>query len=452
MLVGGGSAVRISHFLFVGTCFLTPLSAEALTLNEAVDMAVKNHPRVQEAVQERRASDARLEQAQGRYLPKLDLSGFTGPQWYDRPESIAREDNREWRVAREATVSVRQVLFAGFDRSNEVYRRGAESNAAAVRVTQQSEQIALETVQAYVDAVRHRKILAIAERNIRVHVSYLGKIRTAFDGGRASRGEVEQASERLRGARALKGEVMQSLGEVEARLENLVGQPVVSFAPVTAPSDLPLAIGPARAEARRSNLTLIAAEDDLQAARFSVEQSKSAFFPEVALEGSATAGEDVGGTPGRNNNYSVGVNVRWNLYNGGVDTAAEREAFELFLKAQKRRDTIVREVEELIARTYTDIEANNFQLKELRAQERAAGRVVGAYAEEFDAGSRDFLDLLNAEASRFNTRIDIATAESVAIVARYRLLSGLGSLLQAFDVSPHEASARYDELPTGLFE
>ncbi|MEO1189524.1 MAG: TolC family protein, partial [Pseudomonadota bacterium] len=213
--------------------------AGGLTLNEAVRLAVQHHPRVAEAAAQRRIADAQLRQQTGRFLPTLDVSGFLGEQFVDRPNSLSAQANANWQSNKQFNSTAQLVLFDGFDRANAVYGQIARINASAIRVLEQSELVALETVEAYLDVMRHRRILDIARQSIATHQSYLSQIQTAFAGGRAPSGDVAQARERLAAVRTIVGDVQLALGVVEAKFINLVGRKPGRLRGVNYPKGIP---------------------------------------------------------------------------------------------------------------------------------------------------------------------------------------------------------------------
>ena len=174
-------------------------SAFADSLGNAVRDAVASNPLIGEAGANRRAIDAEVDQAQGLYRPKLDVEAYTGPYKYDR-SSLADRDNREWRLSRSASVVLRQTLFDGFFRANEVFRQYARVNGAAARVLERSEVVALDAVEVYVDLIRHYRILELADQNIAAHRGIVARIADLARGGTATTGDRAQAEERLAAA------------------------------------------------------------------------------------------------------------------------------------------------------------------------------------------------------------------------------------------------------------
>ncbi|MEQ9021918.1 MAG: TolC family protein, partial [Pseudomonadales bacterium] len=77
--------------LFYSCCFsigfgaLVAFPANALTLKEAVDEALKSNPEILSSIQNREAVEFELRQARGLYLPTLDLEASAGGRKLDSP-------------------------------------------------------------------------------------------------------------------------------------------------------------------------------------------------------------------------------------------------------------------------------------------------------------------------------------------------------------------------------
>lgn len=97
--------------------------AQALSLRDAVRLAVESSPEVGEAQANSRAIGQELEQARSLYRPTLDLEAFVGPQYVDRPNSLSAADNAETRVSYQASLVGSWTLFDGFFRANEMFRQ-----------------------------------------------------------------------------------------------------------------------------------------------------------------------------------------------------------------------------------------------------------------------------------------------------------------------------------------
>ncbi|MCB1507596.1 MAG: TolC family outer membrane protein [Hyphomicrobiaceae bacterium] len=406
--------------------------ASAMSLNEAVRRAVETSPEVLEAGADARAIGAAGDQARALYMPTLDVEGSVGGVYVDRPNSLRAQDNREWRLGRQVSVVARWTLFDGFYRANEMFRQATLLEGAGYRIFEAAEIVALQAIEAYVDVLRHRRVLAAADRNIAQHRYILAQAQTQYDGGVATRGEVEIAGERLASAEAMRAEVMRALGEVEASFIRLVGVAPERLARPRLPDALPRSLEAAISLARERHPSLDAAALDVEANEAQAEQETSSIYPTVALEGRGTLGYDLNGTPGPSNEASVRLTMSWRLYDGGLRQARYRERLERTTAAQIRLDRARRDIDQGVRRAWTGLVANEERMAALHRRLTQAERVVAAYHEEYDAGLRSLLDILDAQNARFNAEFEVASVEAISVFARWQLLGSTGGLLHAF--------------------
>jgi outer membrane protein, adhesin transport system len=419
---------------------LTGSPAAAVSLREAIAAAVQNNPQIEEAAANRRAVDEELNQARGLYLPRLDLEASGGYLYNHRPKAGINNDSR-W--GDQAGLVTRYTLFDGGFRHAEVDKQAARVVGAAVRVRERSELIALETLQTYLDLGRFQSILRLSEENLRIHRDLVGLVEIRFNGGTSTEGEVFLARERLLAAEAIRADVKRTLGAAEARYINLVGRRHASLDPVSSPKSLPGSRDIAIRKARADNPTLQAIDRDVAAARAELKQSEAAFRPNVALEGRGNVGHDLNAIPGANHDASAKVVMSWNLFNGHIDQARRREKAERLAEVESRLDRLRRDIDEAVMRSWSDIKTNDERKDVLSRQIAAGSKLNSAYRQEFEAGRRSMLDLLEAQNVHFNARVQGITANSLSLFARYQLIAATGGLLDQFGIGTKDEAGEH---------
>ena len=175
--------------------------AEAFTIIDAISQAVQTNPGVGEAAANRRATDAEFHQSQGTLLPQVRLDASGGPQRFNQQDIVPPPPgNAQWLPARSGSIVIRQTLFDGFASINEIWRQSARVDAAAHRVHERSELIALDAAEAYISVIRFTRLIAISQDNVSAHRRIMDNVQARFDGGRAGEGDLQQARERVAAA------------------------------------------------------------------------------------------------------------------------------------------------------------------------------------------------------------------------------------------------------------
>ena len=447
-----------SVILIVCACTgVQPRATLAAALSEAVRLAVENHPTADAQRASQRAAAYDLEESKGLVLPQLDLYGDAGKERVYNPESLSASDNGRWHFTREAGVAASVVLFDGFERANIIYRNAARLDAEIYNLLATTETIALNAVEAYVDVVRHRDLIAIADRNIRRHREILDLIADRVAGGSAPESDRFQIEERVFAAEAVAVEIDKAYQDAIAKYVRVVGIRPAGSMSVPPAKGIPASAEQLAALAVANNYEIQAAEKSISENEFRVEESLSAYRPKLSLEGRSSVGANRAGSSGSENDLYVGLRLAWKLYDGGSAYNRSRADYERLNAAQFRRDAKIREVRELAHRTWNSYVSGSLRSQKLQSQVEANRRVVANYLEEYDLAKRTLLDVLDAERALFNSQFQQISAAASHRYAGYRILASASRLtdyfgISAYDVAPvpdHEERAVSD--PLGIF-
>src|SRR6187551_3819976 len=188
-------------FLMAATMF-SGGSAQALTLKEAIAVAVESNPEIGQAIENREAIEFELRQAKGLYLPSVDLEASTGVRRLDNDTRRALDEDHKALYPNEADLTVSQTLYDSGARRAELNRQASRVDGASFRVLERSEFIGLSVVQDYLEYLLQAAIVSEAKKNLGVHQSILGDIRESVEGGALTDADRQQAEERLYGAQS----------------------------------------------------------------------------------------------------------------------------------------------------------------------------------------------------------------------------------------------------------
>jgi len=435
-----------------------PAGAWAYSLEEAVRLAVTSNPASRAADADVRATALELLQLEGTYRPTVNLTARAEGTVYDESFGTGPGEDRDSGLRGDVTLSASYVLFDGYRRANSVYRNAARLDGAIFSRLDASETLALSAVQAYIDVARHEDLLAVSGANIVRHQQIKAQVDSLVDGGRlpASAGlEIEQ---RLLAARLAHVEVDQALKDANARFEALVGAaprggysvPMVRDLPPSREAMVALAVSNSyRVQFAR---TAVSVQDYERALR------SGDTLPTVSVDAGVRRDWDDFDADGDRTSGFVGLNLEWELYAGGR-AARDAALAARTREAEARQAEIVREVQEIASRAWNAHEAAVSQVVLLDVQERGARNVVRQYDEEFRAGTRNLIELLDAERSLFNVRFEAISTRAALAFGGYRILAAQSRLAAQFGIAPSEmplaanfeARARAAERPNVVF-
>lgn len=403
---------------------------DAFTIIDAINQAVTTHPGVGEASANRRATEAELRQQQGTLLPQVRLEGKAGRSRFNEKDVVPPPaGNNTWLSTREGSVVVRQLLFDGLTSINEIWRQAARVDAAAYRVRERSELIALDAAEAYIDVVRYTHLIGLANENIAAHRRILANVEARFQGGRAGEGDLEQVRERVEAAIAIRAQFVQQLDEARAVYRRTVGIEPYNLRVPGRLREMPASKDAALAIALRHNPTIQAGEADRLAARHGFNATAGAFMPNIALEGRATRGHNTGTILGDRTEASGLVVATWDIFTGGKNAWRRAEFAERYEEMTMRHARLQREAFELIDKAWAARTITSDRIAALTRQIAADRRVIEAYTKEYELGQRSLIDLLNAYNQLFNARVSLESTRDTAVFADYQLLASMGQLL-----------------------
>jgi adhesin transport system outer membrane protein len=419
-------------------------NADALTLREAIAVAVESNPEIGQAVENREAIEFELRQAKGLYLPSVDLEASAGVRRLDSPTRRALSTEDDTLSPAEAGLTVTQKLYDHGARRAEVNRQASRVDGASFRVYERSEFIALTVVQDYLEYMLQTLILSEANKNLAFHQSIKGDIEESIRGGALTDADRQQADERLFAARARVIEATEELEAAKIRFFKTVGKPLTAATrPGSVAKSLPRSLDDAIGLARQNNPRVNIANSDIDAAAAGVDAARAKFGPEIVAEGRARTGYDIDGAEEDTNELQARLVLRWNLYRGGIDKANEQEQIRRASEQRLVLHQVYREIEEAV-RTSWDRRFRQAELANtLRQQSSASERLVASYQEQFNVGQRSLLDVLDAQNTRFNTATLADIASYAALFAEYRLLAATGQLLRTMNVAPAKQSNGY---------
>jgi adhesin transport system outer membrane protein len=428
-----------------GAVLLCTTPAYAVDLRDAVQAALSTNPEIRQAVANTEATREERVQAQGLWYPRVSVEGSAGVRSLRNPtrRNIGIADETLWPI--EGELILDQLLFDSGGREAEIRRQAARTDAAAARVEERSEFVALNVARTYIDYLLQQRLVAIAEDNATFHERLSADLREGVSKGSISIADQQQAEERLQSARARVTEAREDLENAGITFRTLTGLPVDS---VSMPPDLsqcqPATLEEAEALARQNNPRVQEAIADLATAREDIRAARADIGPRVNLEGRARAGHDIDGFAGRTTDLMGNVVLRWDLYNGGIKEANVREQRNRADEVHARLFERTRRAEEDVRTAWSRLQNQSRLVSELETQQRIADDLLLSYREQFNIGRRSLLDVLDAQNTRNNVQAQTETARLSKLYAQYRVLASANRLIECLGVAM-PAAAYSDE-------
>lgn len=400
--------------------------AEALTLEQALELAAANHETVGIAAARLERAQAFRRQALAQLVPSLTISGT----YTRRAEEVTRViDGDEVTVqAIDALAGQAVVESTLLDLRAVPLIRAAGSSLEAQ--TAESEELrralAFDVADTFFATLSAERLLGAARRRVEVAAATVEESTIRLEAGLANRNDKTRTELELATARLEVTQAESLVTSTRLALGFLIGVPLEAGLVEPDPPPIPEGDRDALIErARRASRELVALERRAAAARQSALAPRLGIVPTLDLRGLYRLTNEEG-LSGRDEDWNVALNLGWALFDGGdrAALAAQRdaEAREAELVFERRRRQIAVEVEAALA-DLANAEAG-------RSQAAVRLEVAGENAEEvrerFQNGLATALEQADALVARFEAEAEVERQRFAVARARLALERAVG--------------------------
>lgn len=412
----------------------------AMELVPTLEDAIVHNPQYREQVKAHQGIAADLNGAEGSWYPTIDLSAGIGLEETNRPGQNAISLTRK-----EASISLTENVFEGFRTESEIERQQARMDAAAFISEATANQIALSMSEAYINLVKEQELLRLEEENQKTHERIHDQITQRSEAGIGNQVEVDQAQARLALANsnfmAARNNYEDALGLFQRILGRLPDNDLVKF---ESEFKFPATLDEATNIALLNHPTLRSSNADIAEALAQHKTAKSPFYPRVDIEIQKTIDENINGSPGINENFQAMLRMDYNLYNGGKDIAERKRTATAVQQAAEIRNNARRQTIENLRYAWNAKQFVGEQLVYIKQHIKLTYETLEGYRKQFSLGRRSLLDLLNTEDEYNSALRSLVTSESEHLVAEFRILNGMGTLMDELKLNVTYAKVETD--------
>ncbi|KKC39886.1 hypothetical protein WH87_04555 [Devosia epidermidihirudinis] len=403
--------------------------AQAQSITQALTAAYEHAPDLQSALLSARASAENIALAKSAKLPTIAGAISGNYDWTVGRASLANPSGDfNGTTSVTAGLSYNQTIFDNFktEAQIEAARAGAEAAEYQIRNTEQN--ILLAVVQAYMDVLSNRQLVALSQENINFYTAQLQSSRDRLDVGEGTRIDVAQAEARLAQGQASYQASLSGLEISKATFQRYVG---------VAPSNLsathnfsrliPNSLQAAIAEAEIGHPAILLSKAAIRAAQAGSDAASAAFGPTASINGSIGTGlASQGGSQGVSGRLGFQISVP--IYAGGAIGASVRKANIEQIKSEVDAMSAYDQIRAAVIASWAGIQSADAQISAAQSAVSASREVLAGVIQERDLGTRTTLDVLNSQADLTTASIGLINASTNKVVATFSLLSALGRL------------------------
>lgn len=415
--------------------------AEALTLSQALTLALSNEPTYLAAKAVAAASHERSRQALAGMLPLVTASAVTNSDrrnYLTRGSTIPAADDAFNNNTQQITLTQplwRHANFIAVKQSKSVVSQNEYLLAAA------RQDLYAKLIAAWCDTMLARDVISFNQRQVATALQQLKSQERGLSLGIVSAPAMEEARARYEQARSDEAVSEADMNVKIAQLEQLIG-PIRSFTPPFLSSRLAdLNLGWRRIEEwldviETTSPTVLAAERNLEAADEEVKKQRAGHEPTLDLVASYNRnGQSVGNFPGQEGydirQEAIGLQLSVPIFSGGGQSAKTAEAIDLQEKARQELEGARRTARFVAKQAWFGLQAALVRSAAAQQGRRLWTVALQAAVKGQSSGTNTELDVLQARQQLEGAERDLNKARYDMITSYFRLHAAAGQLSDA---------------------
>jgi outer membrane protein len=402
--------------------------ALADTMREALIKTYNRNPTITAQRAQLRSTDEGVAIARARGRPQLSGTAGLNQDLTQTGAGVGRNFS--------AGVDINLPLYSGGAVRNSIRAAKARVEAGRADLSATEGDIFVEAVAAYMDVIRDRSIVALNRNQVKVLETNLQATRDRFEVGDLTRTDVAQSEARLSLARSGLSTAEGALTASEENYRRVIGDWPGDLEPPPPLPPLPGTADQAVDIALANNPDLRSVNQQIRAAGIDVSVARAGRLPTVAANGNAryvnylgTVDDQFGPLATVSNQQTstgAGVQARIPIYQGGLVGAQVRQSQATQSRLLEQGIAVERLV---VSNTRSAFATYQAALQAIQSNQTAVEAntlaLEGTRAEQ-SVGTRNVLDVLNAEQELLNSQVELVRARRNAYVAGFQLLNAMG--------------------------
>jgi len=376
------------------------------------------------------AAEYKAAQAKSLGLPSLTANVRGVARQIDLPVASTASNN--------AVQTELNGRFPLFNKANQATMEQAEKSLIASRAELESaeQDLVIRLTQAYFDVLSAKDTVALTKTNKAAILEQLASAKRNFEVGTSTIVDTREAQSKADLATAQQIAAENDLLNKRIVLAYLVGSRTVDPLPLATPVVLPTVV-PNNVEewvtvADTVHPQVIRARIALDVAQLESTKARAGELPTVDAVATLGANYASGSSnqiiPGTTRTGSVGVELNWPLYTGGLVQNRMKETVALAQRSREELDNARRTVAANTRVSFFGVQSGEALVKALEAAEASSRLALEATQLGYKVGVRVTLDVLNAQTQLFQTQRDLFKSRYDVLVGSLRLRQASGQL------------------------
>ena len=426
---------KIKATLFVLLLIQVGLT-QALELKDFVAQVIGSSPEIKKIRHELESEIQDLLSSQKFPNTSLDLYGGAGAQKNYDYTSINDEELEKFN----AGIKLKHKLFDGYYADSEIERYRSSYKAKKFMLSSEEQNVALEAIELFLAILKFDEIAGISNKAIGDLLINIEMSLEKFESGVLNSTDHSLV---LLAYEIANNNNINALNNLKDKI-GLYEETVGSFPPLSRmkyrdiEKDLmPHSLKDAVKSATQNHPVIFACKEHVKEAKAQYTGSFSKDYPEVEFELSADWQKNMKNTEKRERVLSAMINVRYNLFGNNNNIHYNEKYKNQVSQAEALCDIKEREVKTSVKLSYNAYESLSLAKKYIEEAKKQTTSIANSYKERIEVETISFEKLIQRNNQKLDAEINEIENRYDLILAKYRVLHGMGLLLKHFDMNQH---------------
>ena len=387
---------------------LVPMTSYAspLTLEDAINTAIKNNFGLQSTRMNEYSAKANLEKAKGEAGFAISVSDNI---------NFSKQEAMESNSTNALSLGGKYSIYDGGRNKNNIKNSELNINIAELQTEKATNDLVMNVSKAYYDAMEARDTVKVNQDTVKNYVAHLNNVQKLFEGGAKARVDVLRTEVELANAqqKLTKSQVnydtkiailMNYIQDVKAK-ENPTLTSSVKSVPIS--NNLNYYLN----HARENNVILKIDKYKLKQAELNLDTAYAGYKPNVDFSANVGKSFDVYNSRNGEANFTSGVSIGWNIFDSGVTKSNVEEKKVLLNSARLNMLNDEQNIDLNVKSAFLNlIEAQSrFESTEKAIQKAEEKNRIALV--KYTAGEGLLLDIIDAQVALSTAKLNFCNAQ-----------------------------------------
>lgn len=366
--------------------FASPIE---LSLEDSVNLALKNNPAIQIALADKEKSVWSKNEAEAGKLPTVS--------WGSSYNMNGRSGNFSSDGTLNNNLRMNWQLYSGNRIENQIKQAELGISSADLNVRKTKQQIKLDAETAYYNVLQAKMMLAVNQETVNNLKEHQTVVQAKYDAGVVAKSDVLRADVELSNAQQA---LIKSQNQYDLAVANLLNVMNLSAGTDIILKDelqyvqADLSLDECITLAMDNRPDIEQAKINVDIAAINVKSAQSGKLPSVSM--SASTGWNDSFVP-NDNNFSIGLSANWNIFDAGITNAKIKQGQASLERAKLQKEQLLDSVEQEIRQNYLSMKEAEKRLETTNVAVNKAEEDLYIAREKYNAGVGTNIDVIDAQ-------------------------------------------------------